>query len=97
MARKNQYTLYLDKLEKFINNYILNADITVTQKDERLNTVYALISSCVPYYAEHAMSEVMYNIGREANKARITRMKTNQKLASSRMVKRTIVAKKKRY
>ena len=48
MARKNQYVLYLDKLEKFVENYILKADISTVQKDERLNTVYALISSCVP-------------------------------------------------
>lgn len=99
MTRKNQYVLYLDRLEKFIDNYILKADITVTEKDERLNTVYALISSCVPYYAEHALSEVMWNVTQEARKARAKRMdeelqKRRQKLASSCMKK---VTKKKRY
>lgn len=100
MARKNQYVLYLDQLEKFIDQFILKANITAKQKDERLNTVYALISSCVPYYAEHAMASVMYNISHEANKARMDRMaEYNRKksLSSSRMVKRTTVAKKKRY
>ena len=33
MARKNQYVLYLDKLEKFIESYILKADISIVQKD----------------------------------------------------------------
>lgn len=99
MARKNQYVLYLDKLEKFIESYILKADISIVQKDERLNTVYALISSCVPYYAEHALASVMYNINREANKARMDRMAEyhrKKSLSSSRMTKRTTVSKKKR-
>ena len=99
MARKNQYVLYLDKLEKFVENYILKADISTVQKDERLNTVYALISSCVPYYAEHALSEVMWNVTQEARKTRAKRMdeelqKRRQKLASSCMKK---IKKKKRY
>lgn len=106
MARKNQYVLYLDDLKKFVNNFILKADITKAEKDDRLNTVYALIDDCVPFTQyDNAMritpmGEFMYMLNREANKARMDRMaEYNRKksLSSSRMVKRTTVAKKKRY
>lgn len=89
MARKNQYTLYLDKLEKLVDTTV-KSNVKAQDKYIYITAVIGVVMESVPFYYEHAMNGFIVKLRKLQQKYYLEA----NKLSSATMKKRTMPKKK---